>query len=108
MVPPKLNPVRVPIPETPPAERVRDFGEILQPYRLEDAVLEAKRCIQCRRPWCVEACPINQDCREYIKLVAEEKFDEAARVTLREDSPRHHPLQGLLPLLRGRLRGEEE
>ncbi len=85
VVPPKLNPVRVPIPETPPAERVRDFGEILHPYRLEDAVLEAKRCIQCRRPWCVEACPINQDCREYIKLVAEEKFDEAARVTLRED-----------------------
>jgi NADPH-dependent glutamate synthase beta subunit-like oxidoreductase len=85
VVPPKLNPVRVPIPETPPAERVRDFGEILHPYRLEEAVLEAKRCIQCRRPWCVEACPINQDCREYIKLVAEQKFDEAARVTLRED-----------------------
>ncbi len=85
VVPPKLNPVRVPIPETPPAERIRDFGEILHPYRLEDAILEAKRCIQCRRPWCVEACPINQDCREYIKLVAEEKFDEAARVTLRED-----------------------
>jgi NADPH-dependent glutamate synthase beta subunit-like oxidoreductase len=85
VVPPKLNPVRVPIPETPPAQRVQDFGEILHPYPLKDAVLEAKRCIQCRRPWCVEACPISQDCREYIRLVAEEKYDESAVVTLREN-----------------------
>lgn len=79
---PKLNPVRVLIPEEPPAVRTEDFREIQHPYALEDAVLEAKRCIQCRRPWCVEACPISQDCREYIKKVAERDFDGAARVTL--------------------------
>ncbi|MHB8351304.1 MAG: FAD-dependent oxidoreductase [Thermoplasmata archaeon] len=79
---PKLNPVRVPIPEELPAERTVDFREIQHPYALEDAVLEAKRCIQCRRPWCVEACPISQDCREYIKKVADRDFDGAARVTL--------------------------
>ncbi len=83
--PPKLNPVRVPIPEAPPAERTGDFREVLHAYAREDAVLEAKRCIQCRRPWCVEACPITQDCREYIRLIADRKFDEAARVTLRDD-----------------------
>jgi glutamate synthase (NADPH) small chain len=80
--PPKLNPVRVTVPEERVDDRTRDFREILRAYSREDAVLEAKRCIQCRRPWCVEACPITQDCREYIKLVAEEKFDEAARVTV--------------------------
>jgi glutamate synthase (NADPH) small chain len=80
--PPKLNPVRVTVPEERVDNRTRDFREILRAYSREDAVLEAKRCIQCRRPWCVEACPITQDCREYIKLVAEEKFDEAARVTV--------------------------
>ncbi len=84
--PPKLNPVRVPVPEEPVAARVEDFREIIHAYSPQDAVLEAKRCIQCRRPWCVEACPITQDCREYIKLVAEEKFDEAAKVTV-QDNP---------------------
>ena len=85
-VPPKLNPVRVPVPEEPVNSRVEDFREIVHAYSKGDAVLEAKRCILCRRPWCVEACPITQDCRGYIKLVAEEKYDEAARVTV-QDNP---------------------
>jgi len=84
-IPPKLNPVRVPVPEEPVAARTEDFREVLHAYSKEDAVLEAKRCIQCRRPWCVEACPIDQDAREYIRLIAAEDFDGAARVTLRED-----------------------
>ena len=83
--PPKLNPVRVPIPEESVEARTTDFREVLHAYSREDAVLEAKRCIQCRRPWCVEACPITQDCREYIGRIAERDFDGAARVTLREN-----------------------
>jgi glutamate synthase (NADPH) small chain len=85
VTPPKLNPARVPIPEEPVAARITDFREILHAYSRDDAVLEAKRCIQCRRPWCVEACPITQDCREYIRLIAAEDFDGAAKVTLREN-----------------------
>ncbi len=83
--PPKLQPVRVPVPEAPVEDRTEDFREVLHAYSKEESVLEAKRCIQCRRPWCVEACPISQDCREYIRLVAAEDFDGAARVTLRDD-----------------------
>ncbi len=83
--PPKLNPVRVPIPEESVESRTADFREVLHAYSREEAVLEAKRCIQCRRPWCVEACPITQDCREYIGRIAAEDFDGAARVTLREN-----------------------
>ncbi|HTT16598.1 MAG TPA: FAD-dependent oxidoreductase [Thermoplasmata archaeon] len=83
--PPKLNPVRVPIGEEAPAARTKDFRTVLHAYTREEAVLEAKRCIQCHRPWCVEACPITQDCKEYIRLIADEDFDGAARVTLRDD-----------------------
>ena len=83
--PPRLNPVRVPVPEEDPGQRTGDFREVLHRYTPEDAVLEARRCIQCRRPWCVEACPISQDAREYIRLIAAEDFDGAARVTLRDD-----------------------
>ncbi|MCI4336885.1 MAG: FAD-dependent oxidoreductase [Thermoplasmata archaeon] len=85
VTPPKLNPVRVHVPEEGVAERSTDFREILHAYSKEDAILEAKRCIQCRRPWCVEACPISQDCREYIRLVAADDFNGAAKVTLREN-----------------------
>jgi len=84
-VPPKLNPVRVPIREEPADERTQDFREVFHAYSRDEAILEAKRCIQCRRPWCVEACPITQDCREYIRLIAADDFDGAARVTLRDD-----------------------
>src|SRR5271170_2164002 len=83
--PPKLNPVRVTIAEEPVEARTTDFREVLHAYSREDAVLEAKRCIQCRRPWCVEACPITQDCKEYIRLIAADDFDGAAQVTLRDD-----------------------
>lgn len=83
--PPKLNPVRVPIVEEPVEARTTDFREVLHAYSKEDAILEAKRCIQCRRPWCVEACPITQDAREYIRLVATGDFDGAAKVTLDEN-----------------------
>lgn len=81
----RLNPVRVQIHEETVQDRVTDFREVLHAYSKEDAVLEAKRCIQCRRPWCVEACPISQDAREYIRLIAESDFNGAARVTLREN-----------------------
>jgi heterodisulfide reductase subunit A len=36
-------------------------------------------------PYCVQACPINQDCRGYISLIAQERFDDAARLTIREN-----------------------
>jgi glutamate synthase (NADPH/NADH) small chain len=86
VTPPKLNPDRVEIPEEPVVDRVQDFREVLHAYSKEDAILEAKRCIQCRRPWCVEACPISQDAREYIRLIAADDFDGAARVTI-QDNP---------------------
>ncbi|MGI0070623.1 MAG: FAD-dependent oxidoreductase [Thermoplasmata archaeon] len=76
---------RTPIPEETTEERVTTFGELLHPYTPDEAVLEAQRCLQCAMPFCVQGCPIVQDCREYILLVGEQKFDAAAKVTLREN-----------------------
>jgi NADPH-dependent glutamate synthase beta subunit-like oxidoreductase len=76
---------RVPIPEETHEERVTTFGELLHPYTPDEAVLEGQRCLQCAMPFCVQGCPIVQDCREYILLVGEKKYDEAAKVTLREN-----------------------
>jgi NADPH-dependent glutamate synthase beta subunit-like oxidoreductase len=76
---------RVPVPEEPPQRRIRSFDEVLHAYTKEEAIMEASRCLQCALPFCVEACPITQDCRGYIGLVAGGQFDEAARVTLTEN-----------------------
>ena len=76
---------RTPIPEETKEERTTTFGELLHAYSADEAVLEAQRCLQCAMPFCVQGCPIVQDCREYILLVGERKFDEAAKVTLREN-----------------------
>ncbi|MGI0053587.1 MAG: FAD-dependent oxidoreductase, partial [Thermoplasmata archaeon] len=73
------------IPEVPREERSVAFGEILDPYTREEAVLEAQRCLACAMPFCVQACPITQDCRGYLALIAQERFDDAARLTLREN-----------------------
>ena len=73
---------RTPIPEESIADRTRTFGEILEPYSSDEAVLEAQRCLQCAMPFCVQACPITQDCRGYISLIAQKRFDDAAQLTL--------------------------
>lgn len=76
---------RISVPEEPPEERIQGFDEVLRGYSKEEAAIEASRCLQCALPFCVEACPITQDCRGYIGLVAAGKFDEAASLTLREN-----------------------
>ncbi len=76
---------RVEVPEEPPELRIHGFDEVLHSYTKEEAIMEASRCLQCALPFCVEACPIAQDCRGYIGLVAGGQFDAAAHLTLREN-----------------------
>lgn len=61
------------------AERVRDFNEVPLGFTPEQAIEEAKRCIQCKNPLCVKGCPVEVKIPEFIKLVAEGKFAEAAQ-----------------------------
>jgi glutamate synthase (NADPH) small chain len=65
--------------EQEPAERIRNFLEVPFGYSPEEAVAEAKRCLQCKKPLCMDGCPVGVKIPEFIKLVVEEKFSEAAR-----------------------------
>ncbi len=76
---------RVPIREENREERIEKFALIDQPYTLEEAVLEGQRCLECAMPYCVQGCPITQDCRGYNILVGQRDFDGAAKLTLREN-----------------------
>jgi len=67
------------MPEQDPQVRSRNFQEVPLGYTPEQALEEAARCVQCKKPLCVEGCPVYVAIPEFIKLVAEGKFVEAAR-----------------------------
>ena len=47
---------------------------------VKEAVEEAKRCLGCKKPKCVEGCPVSINIPEFIAAVKEEKFDEAFKI----------------------------
>ncbi len=69
---------RVAMPEQDPAVRRHNFDEVALGYTPGMARAEASRCIQCKRPTCVPGCPVNVAIPEFIKLITEGRFIEAA------------------------------
>ncbi|MBW2058882.1 MAG: NADPH-dependent glutamate synthase [Deltaproteobacteria bacterium] len=67
------------MPEQPPEVRKRNFDEVPLGYSPEAAQLEASRCLQCKKPKCVEGCPVGIDIPGFIRLIEEGDFDAAAR-----------------------------
>ena len=63
-------------------KRVHSFEEVVYEVDLESAVEEASRCLRCRTPRCVMACPLNFPVPAYLALVARRKFDQAMRLGL--------------------------
>ena len=52
---------RVPMNELDPVLRARSRDEVNQGLTAEQAVTEAKRCLDCGKPSCMEGCPVNID-----------------------------------------------
>ena len=66
-----------PMPSQEPDVRNKNFDEVALGYTEEMAIDEAKRCLNCKNPKCVNGCPVNVHIPEFIAKVAEGKFDEA-------------------------------
>jgi len=69
---------KVPIPEQPPNVRIRNFDEVALGYSAEQALAEAEKCMQCRNPKCISGCPVEVPIKDFINLIREHKFMEAA------------------------------
>jgi len=69
---------RQPMPEQAPEDRAHNFDEVPRGYTPETAILEASRCLNCKKPGCVGGCPVNVDIPGFISLVQQGKFIEAA------------------------------
>jgi glutamate synthase (NADPH/NADH) small chain len=71
---------RQPMPEQAPEVRKRNFEEVPHGYTLELALKEAERCLQCKKPSCMEGCPVAVDIPDFIKLIKEGEFTKAIRM----------------------------
>jgi len=96
---PKVRVPRQPMPEQDPAVRVTNFDEVPLGFTPETAMVEAARCIQCKKPGCLGACPVNIDIPAFLSLVADGDFLGAAR-KVRENNA--------LPAVCGRVCPQED
>jgi glutamate synthase (NADPH/NADH) small chain len=91
--------IRIRMHERPFDERNKDFKEVNLGYTKEDAVAEAKRCIQCKKPACVEGCPVEINIPGFIKAVAEDNLEKAVEILKDKNT---------LPAVCGRVCPQEE
>jgi len=70
---------KIPMREQEPKKRGKNFEEVPLGYSEEEAIKEAKRCLQCKKPPCVTGCPVHVKIPEFIKLISEGEFAAAAR-----------------------------
>jgi len=70
--------MRPSMPRQSPKERIKNFDSVALGLTEEQAVGEAKRCLQCKKPFCVRGCPVEIDIAAFIKLIAQGKFNQAA------------------------------
>lgn len=76
---------RVPVREQDPKVRAHNFEEVCYGYNLEEATTEASRCLHCKNPRCVQACPVSVKIPEFIAKVAAVDIAGAAAI-IAEDS----------------------
>jgi glutamate synthase (NADPH/NADH) small chain len=70
---------RLPMPEQEPKVRARNFLEVPLGLTQEMAIEEASRCLQCKKPSCVDGCPVEVDIPGFINLIKEGEFTQAIR-----------------------------
>ena len=71
---------RVDMPCQPAAVRAHNFKEVALGYSLEQAQLEASRCLQCKNPRCRQGCPVEVRIPEFIAQVVKGDIAEAYRI----------------------------
>ncbi len=84
--------------DRPAGQRVHDFFEVSPGFSPDEAMLEAERCLQCKKPKCVNGCPVCIDIPAFIAEIALGNFRNAA-VIIKADN--------MLPAVCGRVCPQE-
>lgn len=90
---------RIPVREQDPAVRATNFEEVCYVYSQTEAMLEAQRCLNCKVPRCVDACPVHINIPGFIQALKAGDIEEAGRIIAQ---------QSALPAICGRVCPQEE
>lgn len=93
-----INSKRIPLREQDSKIRVKNFEEVCLGYSKEEALLEANRCLGCKKAKCKEKCPVNIDIPEFVKQIKIGNIEEAAKIIRKSSS---------LPAICGRVCSQE-
>jgi len=99
MVEKKEKILRQRMPEQEPKARARNFNEVPLGYTPEMAQLESSRCLSCKKPKCIEGCPVEIDIPAFIERINKGDYAEAARKLKERNS---------LPAVCGRVCPQED
>jgi len=89
---------RTPMAEQAPRVRATNFAEVAQGYTLAQALREADRCLECKKPRCLAGCPVGIDIPGFIQAIGQQDLRKAYEI-LRRDNP--------LPAVCGRVCPQE-
>lgn len=89
---------RTTAPNQDPKVRATNFDEVCLGFDEQMALREASRCLNCKNPRCVQACPVNINIPEFISRVSACDFAGAGEVIARDSS---------LPAICGRVCPQE-
>jgi len=90
--------MRQQMPKQDPQLRRENFNEVALGFTSAQAQTEAQRCLNCKKPLCVQGCPVEIDIPRFIKLLAEGD-PEAALAKIKEKNS--------LPAICGRVCPQE-
>lgn len=94
----RLAILRQKMPEQPPDVRNKNFNEVNLGYPEQLALLEAQRCLKCKKAKCIDGCPVLVDIPKFIGLIADGDIEGAARSMLGDNA---------LPAVTGRVCPQE-
>jgi len=89
---------RTEMPEQDATKRTSNFLEVALGFNQALAYQEALRCIDCKNPRCVKACPVSVNIPQFIRNITEHNLDKAFK-TIYEDN--------ILPSICGRVCPQE-
>ncbi len=95
----RLKKPRIPIPEQDPKKRAKNFNEVALGYSAEMAKEEAARCLLCKKPYCVQGCPVEIDIPAFIQSIIDGDFIKATTIIKQKNS---------LPAVCGRVCPQED
>lgn len=93
--------MQIPVQEMPnqhPDIRRNNLEEVALGYTAEEAMVEAMRCLDCKKQPCVDGCPVQIDIPGFIKEIAQGEFQQAVDIIKRTS---------LLPSICGRVCPQE-